>query len=137
MITKHFPDRVLFPFLSVLSVLGFVSLAQLSFGQGTATEEIVVRGEEVPSSYGAPPGLSRSRFSNLTNAYVLPPWAFFFGSIYEGDAFRHGPPDHLFTQEVEMGLPYRFGVAVESTFERFHGGGGPSTARIEARYAFA
>jgi len=32
----------------------------------------------------------------------------FLGEIYEGQAFRHGPPDHLFTQEVEMGLPYRF-----------------------------
>src|ERR1700751_5681910 len=75
--------------------------------QGTTTEQIVITGGEVPRSYGAPPGFSRSRFSNLTNAYVLPPWNFFFGEIYEGDAFRHGPPDHLFTQEVEMGLPYR------------------------------
>src|SRR5262249_40852593 len=75
------------------------------------------------------------RFSNLTNAYVLPPWTFFFGEIYEGDAFRHGPPDHLFTQEVEMGLPYRFGVAAETEFERFNGGGGPSSASIEMRYA--
>src|SRR4029077_9989466 len=48
-----------------------------------------------------------------------------------------GPPDHLFTQEVEMGLPYRFGIAAETTFERFDGGGGPSTASIEMRYAFA
>jgi hypothetical protein len=30
---------------------------------------LVIRGEEVPSAYGAPPGLSRSRFSNLVNAY--------------------------------------------------------------------
>jgi hypothetical protein len=44
--------------------------------------EIVVSGEEVPSAYGAPPGLSRSRFSNTTQAYVLPPWAFFFGELF-------------------------------------------------------
>src|SRR6266550_5083271 len=67
----------------------------------TTEEPIVITAEEVPSAYGAPPGLSRSRFSNTTQAYVLPPWAFFFGELYEGQGFRHGPPDHLFTQEVE------------------------------------
>src|SRR6267142_6157036 len=103
----------------------------------TGAEEVVVTGEEVPSAYGAPPGLSRSRFSNTTQAYVLPPWAFFFGEIYEGQGFRHGPPDHLFTQEVEMGLPYRFGVAAEAKFERFNGGGGPETVSVEARWALA
>lgn len=36
-----------------------------------------------------------------------------------------------------MGLPYRFGIATETTFERFNGGGGPATTSIEARYAFA
>ncbi|PYJ49765.1 MAG: hypothetical protein DME83_10915 [Verrucomicrobia bacterium] len=72
--------------------------------QSTVEQEIVVTGEEVPSAYGAPPGFSRSRFSNITQAYVLPPWAFFFGEIYEGQGFRHGPPDHLLTQEIEMGL---------------------------------
>jgi hypothetical protein len=103
----------------------------------TPTSEVVVTGEEVPSAYGAPPGFSRAKFSTLTNAYVLPPGAFYFGEIYEADAFRKGPPDHLFTQEVEFGLPYRFGIAAESTFERFNGGGGASTASIEARYALA
>src|SRR5437773_4806920 len=100
-------------------------------------QPIVVTGEEVPSAYGAPPGLSRSRFSNTTQAYVLPPWAFFFGEIYEGQGFRHGPPDHLFTQEIEMGLPYRFGVAAEAKFERFNGGGGAVTVSLEARWALA
>jgi hypothetical protein len=96
-----------------------------------------VTGDDIGSAYGAPGGFSRTRFAPLTTAYVLPPWTFFFGTIYEGDAFRHGPPDHMFTQEVEMGLPYRFGVAVETNFERFNGGGGPASTSIEARYAFA
>jgi len=99
--------------------------------------EIVVTGEEVPSAYGAPPGLSRSRFSNTTQAYVLPPWSFFFGELFEGQGFRHGPPDYLFTQEVEMGLPYRFNVAAEAQFERFNGGGGAQTVSLEARWALA
>ena len=51
----------------------------------TLSEEqpIVITGEEVPSAYGAPPGLSRSRFSNTVQAYLLPPWAFFFGELFE------------------------------------------------------
>ncbi len=105
----------------------------------TLTEEqsIVITGEEVPSAYGAPPGLSRSRFSNTTQAYVLPPWSFFFGELFEGQAFRHGPPDYLFTQEIEMGLPYRFNIAAEAGFERFNGGGGAQTVSLEARWALA
>ncbi|MFN2541402.1 MAG: hypothetical protein ABR514_04425 [Chthoniobacterales bacterium] len=105
--------------------------------QPVTAEDVVITGEEIPSAYGAPPGISRTRFSPLLTAYVLPPWTFFFGELYEGDIFRHGPPDHIFTQEVEMGLPYRFGIAAEGAFERFNGGGGPSTASIEARYALA
>ena len=93
--------------------------------------------EEVPSAYGAPPEFSRSRFSNAVNAYVLPPWAFFFGELFEGQGFRHGPPDYLFTQEIEMGLPFRFNVAAETQFERFNGGGGAQTVSLEARWALA
>src|SRR5689334_16460857 len=64
-----------------------------STDQRTITERsLVVRGEEVPSAYGAPPALSRSRFSNLVNAYVLPPWAVFAAAIYEGDALRYNRP---------------------------------------------
>ena len=70
------------------------------FAQDTTEQTILVTGEEVPSAYGAPPGLSRSRFSNTTQAYVLPPWSFFFGELFEGTGFRHGPPDYLFTQEI-------------------------------------
>jgi hypothetical protein len=106
-------------------------------GQVASEQAIVVTAEEVPSAYGAPPGLSRSRFSNTVNAYVLPPWSFFFGELYEGQGFRHGPPDHLFTQEIEMGLPYRFNVAAEAGFERFDGGGGAQTVSLEARWALA
>src|SRR2546427_5249358 len=124
--------------LIVCAGLLFSAVHNSILAQTTTTEEeIVVTAEEVPSAYGAPPGLSRSRFSNTTQAYVLPPWAFFFGEIYEGQGFRHGPPDHLFTQEIEMGLPYRLGVAAEANFERFNGGGGASSVSLEGRYALA
>jgi hypothetical protein len=114
-----------------------LALDHRALAQAAAAEQIVVTGDDVGSAYGAPGGFSRTRFSPTTTAYVLPPWTFYFGEIYEGDAFRHGPPDHLFTQEIEMGLPYRFGVAAESNWERFNGGGGASSVSIEGRYAFA
>jgi hypothetical protein len=116
----------------------FSAVQNSLLAQTTTTEEaVVVTAEEVPSAYGAPPGMSRSRFSNAVSAYVLPPWSFFFGELYEGQGFRHGPPDHLFTQEVEMGLPYRFNIAAEAGFERFDGGGGARTVSLEARWALA
>jgi hypothetical protein len=105
--------------------------------QATTEQAVVVTAEEVPSAYGAPPGFSRARFSNAVNAYVLPPWAFFFGELFEGQGFRHGPPDYLFTQEIEMGLPFRFNVAAEAQFERFNGGGAARSVSLEARWALA
>jgi hypothetical protein len=134
-----------------LSILLIVSATVVFFvsnhcalAQATTESAVVVTGEElpsayeeVPSAYGAPSQFSRSRFSNAVNAYVLPPWAFFFGELFEGQGFRHGPPDYLFTQEIEMGLPYRFNVAAETQFERFNGGGGAQTVSLEARWALA
>jgi hypothetical protein len=137
---KMFSFSGLRPRISLLvgcAALIFFATNQSALAQAATEPTVVVTGEEVPSAYGAPPGISRSRFSNTTQAYVLPPWAFFFGEIYEGQGFRHGPPDHLFTQEIEMGLPYRFGVAAEAKFERFNGGGGAETVSLEARWALA
>ena len=126
---------------SILSIccagLLFFASNHSALAQATTESAIVVTGEEVPSAYGAPPGFSRARFSNAVNAYVLPPWAFFFGELFEGQGFRHGPPDYLFTQEMEMGLPFRFNVAAEAQFERFNGGGGARSVRLEARWALA
>ncbi len=139
MITKHFSrptTRRLIPFIAGGFLISLATNHSIR-AQSAQEEQIVVTGEEVPSAYGAPPGLSRSRFSNTVNAYVLPPWSFFFGELFEGAGFRHGPPDYLFTQEVEMGLPYRFNVAAETGLERFNGGGGVQTVSLEARWALA
>src|SRR5438445_3665127 len=130
-------SRMLRPIVLLVLVFGALVSTKVCRAQSAVEEQIIVTGEEVPSAYGAPPGFSRSRFSNLTNAYVLPPGGVYAGLIYEGDAFRHGPPDHLFTEEVEMGLPHRFGLAAETRIERFDGGGGLSTVSIEGRYALA
>jgi len=139
MLRTHFLARTFSQLTLLMAAVGVVSpaLNHSIQAQVATEEEIVVTAEEVPSAYGAPPGLSRSRFSNTTQAYVLPPWSFFFGEVYEGQGFRHGPPDHVFNQEIEMGLPYRFGVAAEAKFERFNGGGGAETVSLEARWALA
>ncbi len=139
MLQTHFFRPILWHLTLVTAGIWFVSpaLNHSVHAQISTEEGVVVTAEEVPSAYGAPPGLSRSRFSNVVNAYVLPPWSFFFGELYEGQGFRHGPPDHLFTQEIEMGLPYRFNVAAEAQFERFNGGGGAQTVSLEARWALA
>ena len=115
----------------------FPAVNHSALAQATTEEPIVVTGEEVPSAYGAPPGFSRSRFSNLTNAYVLPPWSVYAGIIYQGDALRFNRPDHMFTEEVEVGLPYRFGIAIENSIEAFRGNVQDRSFSIEARYALA
>ena len=43
----------------------------------------------------------------------------------------------MFTQEVEVGLPCRFGVAVENSIETFRGNSQERSFSIEARYALA
>jgi hypothetical protein len=94
----------------------------VSTSSTTVTEPtLVITGDELPSAYGAPGAYSRSRFSATTAAYVLPPWGVYAGLIYEGDAFDDSTPDNLFTQEIELGLPHRFGLAVENRVEHFAG----------------
>ncbi len=117
------------------SLLGIFAAKATS--QTATAEAIVVSGEEVPSAYGAPPALSRSRFSNLVNAYVLPAGAVFAGLIYEGDALKFDRPDHNFTEEIEIGLPYRFGIAVENAVETYRGTTQERSFSLELRYAFA
>jgi hypothetical protein len=105
--------------------------------ESVTTQTINVRGEEVPSSYGATPDFSRSRFSNLNQAYVLPPGAVFAGLIYQGDSLKFNRPDHMLTQEIEIGLPNRFGIAFENSIENHRGTTQERTFSIEGRYALA
>jgi hypothetical protein len=107
-------------------VLSHGALAILLFADTTATNAqeaenraVVVKAEELPSAYGAPPDLSHGRISTLTKSYVLSPFSFELESGYEGDIFRHGLPAQLFRQEIEMGLPARFTVGVQNQIEHF------------------
>src|SRR5215211_7433303 len=102
---------------SVVSVLLVTSGA----AQDTTARRVVVTGEELPSAYGAPPAFSRTRFAPTTTAYVLPPGAFLAATIWQGDFEREGSSYHQFTQEFEVGLPHRFGLAAEFAFDEFEG----------------
>src|ERR1700757_2943919 len=82
-----------------LSIRAQVAAEQTIVVQGTATA--------IPSAYGAPSGFSQSRFAPLTNAYVLPPGEIYSSVIYEDDVVHFRPPDHHWTLETEIGLPYR------------------------------
>jgi hypothetical protein len=123
--------------ISGAAILVFAWSRSLHAQEAVTTQTINVTGEEVPSSYGATPGFSRSRFSNLTQAYVLPPGAVFAGLIYQGDALKFNRPDHMLTQEIEIGLPGRFGLAFENSIENHRGRTQERTASIELRYALA
>ncbi|MEO8438972.1 MAG: hypothetical protein ABI540_02005 [Spartobacteria bacterium] len=104
----------------------------------TLTEEpIIVTGDELPSAYGAPGAFSRSRFSPITNGYVLAPGEVFAGLIYQGDFDSRDPADNRFTQEIEVGIPYRFGAAIENEVDNFDGDTVNGSFSIEGRWALA
>ncbi len=123
--------------LGVLLLLGCTAPCPRAHAQAAASEAITVVGQELPSAYGAPPAFSRTRFSPNITAYVLPPGGVLAATIYEGDVFRHGIPANLFTQEIEVGLPGRFGLAIEAALEHFEGITQAKSVSLEARYAFA
>src|SRR5437667_8487353 len=121
--------------LAILLVVG----ATAANAQEIENRQVVVQAEagEIPSAYGAPPDLSHGRISTLTKSYVLSPFSFELEAGYEGDIFRHGLPDQLFRQEIEMGLPVRFTVGVQNQVEHFAGDTRDRSFTLEARYALA
>jgi hypothetical protein len=94
-------------------------------------------GEEIIGPYGQPRWSARGRFSSDTDVYVLPPYSFFVDLDYDGTIPRKGKPDHLFGQEYELGLPYRFQIAWEFYEEAINGHREVPFTLIEARYALA
>jgi len=139
MFTEHCSNRsprLLIPLLGS-GYLIFLAINHSIHAQSAAAEQIVITAPEIPSAYGAPGGFSQSRFSPITNAYVLPPGQVYASLIYENDVVHFRSPDHHFTEEVEVGLPYRINVAVENDVQRYDGTLQDGTFSFEARYAFA
>jgi hypothetical protein len=117
--------------------LGLVFPAALVHPQTAASPQIEVTAEPLPSAYGAPTSFSQSRFSPLTNAYVLPPGAVYASLIYEDDVVHFRNPDHHFTEECEIGLPWRLNIAFENDVQHYDGDTQDATFSVEGRYAFA
>jgi hypothetical protein len=115
------PKLVLFRSVLALEIFGSLAATAIAHAQNAETTDVIVEAEELPSAYGGPPDLSRGRISTLTKSYVLPPFRFELETIYEGDVFVHGEPRHSFTQELEMGLPFRFDLALQNELERSSG----------------
>jgi hypothetical protein len=115
----------------------FAPFNQTTRAQDAASEHVLVAAEPLPSAYGAPTSFTQSRFSPLTNAYVLPPGAIYASLIYQDDVVHYRNPDHHWTQEVEIGLPYRFNVAFENNVQHFSGDTQDASFSVEARYALA
>jgi hypothetical protein len=127
-------------FLACLCLAGaFFAIRQPAWGQTAQAEHLVVTGEELPSAYGAPVSFSQSRFSPTTNAYVLPPGAIYASLIYEDAVVHFRRPDHDWTIETEVGLPYRLNVAMETDIEHYGAEDGTQirSFSLEARYALA
>jgi hypothetical protein len=129
-------------FLAVVIVSAPISSPILCRAQsaGSTLQQMIVTGQTSPggySAYGAPEAFSRSRLGALTQTYVLPPFTVYAGLEYELTSPRQGLPDHLFTQELEVGLPYRLGVAMENNVDAFSGSTREGSTSFEMRYALA
>ncbi|MEY2481332.1 MAG: hypothetical protein QOI04_2259 [Verrucomicrobiota bacterium] len=117
--------------------LSFLAVNHSSHAQSATAEHITITAPELPSAYGAPVSFSQSRFSPLTNAYVLPPGAIYASMIYEDAVVHFRRPDHDWTIETEVGLPYRINLAMETDIERYADETQVRSFSLEARYAFA
>src|SRR3984893_5279605 len=127
------------PFITIGFALTFLALNRSGNAQTAAAEHIVITGQELPTAYGAPVSFSQSRFSPITNAYVLPPGAIYASLIYEDAVVHYRRPDHDFTIETEAGLPYRINIAMETDVEHYGSEDGTQirSFSLEGRYAFA
>src|SRR5215469_7815042 len=135
--------RSMFPrFTLLITAASFVcpTLSISIHAQVSTEQPVVVQAPapyEVPSAYGAPGAFSQSRFAPLTNAYVLPEGEFYSSVIYENDVVHYRTPDNHWTEEWEIGLPYRFNLAFETDVQHYQGDTQVSTFSLEGRYALA
>jgi len=88
--------------------------------------------------YGAPEWVSQRRWAT-TRAYVLPTWQVEFESWWKGKFPKHGgDQEHLFQEEIAVGLPHRFQLDLYGNFEKNEGEDAIySGTQLELRYALA
>lgn len=123
--------------IMLLALLGLQAMAQVS-----PLPEVTVKGhpqsEDLIGPYEQPRWTARGRFTSNTDVYVLPPWAFFVDLDYSLTIPKHGgDKTHLFTQEFELGLPWRTMLAYENSYEVTKLKSQITEQTIEARLALA
>lgn len=104
---------------------------------GLTVEGQLPEGQRTVGPYDQPRWSARGRFSSDTDVYVLPPWEVFVDVDYQATIPRHGQAVHLFTQELELGLPHRFQIAYENNVEIRRGRTQVTEQVVEGRYALA
>ncbi len=78
------------------------------------------------------------RLGSTTRAYVLPPWHVELTQWWRPEAPRGGSPKHLFQEEIEIGLPYRFQLDLYENWELTSDGYVRHAAnQVEVRWALA
>jgi hypothetical protein len=113
--------------------------SRVSGERATQLAPVIVSETTLPRTgiYGNPAWAANSRTSPTTNAYVLEPFEVYAAVIYEGIGRREGRPKNRLTPELEIGLPYRFQLAVESTMANEGRRSQGETTSVELRYALA
>ena len=101
-------------------------VAPVAIAQTSTSENVVVTGDDIGSAYGAPGGF---RGRGLLLVRRRPPMCCRHGRFISVKSMRatHSNTDRPITclpRKWKWALPYRFGVAVGTQFERFNGGGG-------------
>ncbi len=119
----------------ILEILSCSVQAQQPQELTTVNVEERPYGEQLIGPYNQPRWSARGRFSADTDVYVLPPFSFYLDLDYHGTFPRMGNSDHLFTQEFELGLPYRFQLAFELDQELQNGRSQIPFTTIEGRWA--
>jgi len=102
--------------------------------------EVVVYGtnvlrEEAPLGENQQPAWTARRRFATTRIYVQPPWQVETEFGWDATYARHASPRHLLTQEVELGLPYRFQLDYEAAQETAGGHWRRASDSIELRWA--
>lgn len=129
--------------LFLLLIFAAASFAQIGFAEERMDERVVVSaaesGEEFeePGGYGQPQWAERSRASATTKLYVLSPWEVFLGVISESRIARHGHALEELTQEIEVGLPFRFELDLENQIRAGEGNLAEHGLSAGLRYALA
>jgi hypothetical protein len=132
--------------LQLAAILWTALSGDIAHAQERVTEPVLVSGESEEGEhdqftemgeYAQPAWTERNRLSSTTSVYVLSPQEIFVGSLWEAIFNRHGKTVHDLTQEIDLGLLYRFELGIENELGLEGSNAHETSATVEARYALA